>query len=936
MSTQSFDMNLYDRMTRTYGQEAMNKITKSSVCISGLAGGYGTEVAKNLALSGVKTIYLHDEHMIDDHDIMNSFCFFENHLDQSRSIVLSEYIKELNPYITVYCISNSELYTTVFDTIIVINKYAEQFNEINRYFRTKNVKTIYLNSSGLSGYIFVDVGSNYTVKDLTGESYEPYVVTDIKYDGTVVCPSHQFMNGDLVKFSNVDGNNVEFIKHNTFTVTNTTRTTFTINIEPSDFVFKNGSANYVYKETIINHQSYEEQNKNRTIVGFDWDRSNLIIDILNKLIRLGNVHPWSDEMKKRLEIFLDDSVEMIVRSYGVEIAPVVSIMAGFASTEVMKLIMNKYTPFNQWFTWEDSSFINKDQIPIELKPFGIGSLFGKSFVNDLRKLNVSMVGCGALGCEWLKNLALLNVSTSDTCIKVTDPDHIEKSNLSRQFLFRPKDIGKSKSVSAKNALLNYPSKISAYEEKLTPNNMEFTQSFFNDADIVINALDNMEARKFVDKLCFENGLPLFESGTMGMKGNTQPVIPFVTETYSNSQDQEEEKQFAVCTIKNFPNSIVHTIHWARDYFEIFNRAPNNINNYLTDKNYINTLEGIEKAQAINDINKVYKKNIKSPVDCILWAANIFEKEYNHNIQQLLHCFPKDHMVDDKLFWSNGKRCPTPLTFKNEYAVKFIHATSHLLCRCYGIEDNFDIEDVKSVVETFHISDFEPDTNVKIAKEDSELKNEYSISELLKGTENMSINCVPQDFEKDDDTNWHIEWITSASNCRAIAYGIDPVSNYETKGIAGKIIPAVATTTSTIVGLICLELLKYINGCNKLEDYSSWFVNMADNTTISADPIVAPMINIGDKKINSWTKFKFPKNKTLNQLIEQYKETIGQDIEMVLYDTTIIYSNFLETEMDISLEELFMTSYDINLQTTKVNLILMCEDEDIDIPLVELF
>jgi hypothetical protein len=112
--------------------------------------------------------------------------------------------------------------------------------------------------------------------------------------------------------------------------------------------------------------------------------------------------------------------------------------------------------------------------------------------------------------------------------------------------------------------------------------------------------------------------------------------------------------------------------------------------------------------------------------------------------------------------------------------------------------------------------------------------------------------------------------------------------------------------------------------------------MADNTTITAEPISAPMINIGNKKVNSWTKFKFPKEKTLTQLIKQYKDIIGQDIEMILNDTTIIYSNFMETEMDIQLDKLFMTTHDIDLNTTKVLLILMCEDESIDIPLVELF
>lgn len=935
MSKQQIDMNLYDRMTRTYGREAMDKITKSSVCISGLAGGYGTEVAKNLALSGVKTIYLHDTHNITEEDIMYSYCFTDKHINKPRNTVLGDYLKELNPYLSIYCINNSELYTTFFDTLIVINKDANTFSEINKYFRKKNVKTIYLNSSGIAGYIFVDVCDNYKVRDLTGETYESHVITDISKDGIVTCPSHQYISGDLVQLTNLDGDNIDHINNKTFQVKNSNRNTFTIDIDPVDFVFRNGTTTYIYKETIIKHSSFEEQNKNRTIVGFDWDKSNMIIDTLNDTIMLGNIHPWSDEMNERVSRY-DKSMESIVRSYHVEIAPVVSIMAGFASTEVMKLVMNKYTPFNQWFTWCDTNIIKSK--PSSFDVFGLGSLFGKDYMCKLNNIKVSMVGCGALGCEWLKNLALLNVATKDGCIHVTDPDHIEKSNLSRQFLFRPKDIGKGKSIIATNSILeNYNCNIKSYEEKLSQENINFTQKFIGESEIIINALDNLEARKFVDKLCFEYGLPLFESGTMGMKGNTQPVIPFVTETYSNSRDQEEEKQFAVCTIKNFPNSIVHTIHWARDYFEVFNRAPMNLNNYVKDNNYINQLEGIEKAQAITDINTFYKRNVKTFQDCIEWAKDIFVKEYNHNIKQLLHCFPRDHMVDDKLFWSNGKRCPKPLTFESDQVLQFINATTHLLCKCYNINDNFTVDDVKNyILLRNNIPEFVPDDNIKIAKEDSELKNDYSITELIEGTETLNVVCTPQEFEKDDDTNWHIEWITSASNCRAIAYGIEPVSNYETKGIAGKIIPAVATTTSTIVGLISLEFMKYINGCDKLEEYSSWFVNMADNTTISAEPVKAPMIKLGDSEINSWTKFTFSKDKTLYELVENYSKVIGQQIEMVLHETTIIYSSFMETENDTSLEELFKTTYDIDLNETKVNLILMCENEDIDIPLVELF
>ena len=58
--------------------------------------------------------------------------------------------------------------------------------------------------------------------------------------------------------------------------------------------------------------------------------------------------------------------------------------------------------------------------------------------NDL-KVVVYQVGCGAIGCELLKNFALLGVGVAGR-LTITDHDLIEKSNLNRQFLFRSHHI----------------------------------------------------------------------------------------------------------------------------------------------------------------------------------------------------------------------------------------------------------------------------------------------------------------------------------------------------------------------------------------------------------------------------------------------------------------------------------------------------------------
>jgi len=506
------------------------------------------------------------------------------------------------------------------------------------------------------------------------------------------------------------------------------------------------------------------------------------------------------------------------------LSPMCALFGGMAAQEVLKSVSCKFGPIMQYMYFDSLESLPNSVVRSEetCKPLGTRydgqiAVFGKEFQDNIANMKQFLVGAGAIGCEMLKNWALMGLGTGPNGkVSVTDMDQIEKSNLNRQFLFRPTDVGKLKSECAATAVQamnpDLLGKINTMRDRVGQDTEHvFNEDFWQELDGITNALDNVEARTYVDRRCVFFLKPLLESGTLGTKGNTQVILPKVTESYSSSQDPPEQS-FPMCTLRSFPNRIEHTIAWSRDLFEAyFVQSAENVNLYLSQPNFLeSTLKQSGNQKQILETIRDYLVTYK-PItfeECISWARKEFEEQFNNNIQQLLFTFPKDSVTSTGTpFWSGPKRAPSPLAFdtSNPEHMSFIKAAANLHAFNYGIKGtNVDDSTYKKILDSMIIPDFSPSDSVKIQADDNEpdpnanqgsgFDDQSELNQLLDSLPPPSTlagyRLEKVDFEKDDDTNYHMDFITAASNLRALNYAIPTADKHKTKGIAGKIIPAI--------------------------------------------------------------------------------------------------------------------------------------------------
>ncbi|KAI3875294.1 hypothetical protein MKX03_036899 [Papaver bracteatum] len=365
-------------------------------------------------------------------------------------------------------------------------------------------------------------------------------------------------------------------------------------------------------------------------------------------------------------------------------------------------------------------------------------------LQSIKSSKVLIVGAGGIRCELPNILSLSGFQD----IHIIEMDTIEVSNLNRQFLFRKSHVGQSKAKVARDAVLRFRPQINITPYHANGKDPDFNVDFFKQFNVVLNGLDNLDARRHVNRLCLADDVPLVESGTTGFLGQSK------TECYE-CQPKPTPKSYHVCTITSTPSKELI-------FAKLF--GDKNQDNDLNVQDVFERMEGEDPEQ---------------------YGKRIYDHVFGYNIEVAL---------SNEETWKNRNR-PRPIYSKDVFPNGFNQSN--------GNADKVSVTVDPSSVSAMASLSLKNPHDIWSLSENSKILLEAL--KLFLGKRDKEIGNLI--FDKDDQLA--VEFVTAAANIRASSFGIPLHSLFEAKGIAGNIVHAVATTNAIIAGLIVIEAIKVL-------------------------------------------------------------------------------------------------------------------------------
>lgn len=413
----------------------------------------------------------------------------------------------------------------------------------------------------------------------------------------------------------------------------------------------------------------------------------------------------------------------------------------------------------------------------------------------LASAKILVVGAGGIGCELLKSVVLAGALS----ITVVDLDTIDATNLNRQFLFRQRHIDAPKSHVAVEIIKERTTSLAGdTSSRLLPSSLQvpcmnalcvnvkdaspMDHAFYTQYDIVLNGLDNMSARKHVNRMCVAAKVPLIESGTMGFNGQVQPILPHSSECYDCRARPSDRPSYAVCTIHARPTSMVHCVHYAKELYERLATTATASVSTETAKGQHQQLSEMDFAKefvvdALRDMTTTDELSV---------ALNLFQLLFVTKVEQLL-----------------ALKRDTPWPTAPPLVLQAVDRSCADIAAASALESQLLTADGR--VPTLH-----ENTVLFLHALRLLLSTRWNVN-LVTNSDSVAT------FDKQDDLA--VLFVSTAANLRATCFHIPTQRLEELRSVAGHIVPAIASSNAIVAACIASQALTLLSSAAKVDSSS---------------------------------------------------------------------------------------------------------------------
>ena len=574
---------------------------------------------------------------------------------------------------------------------------------------------------------------------------------------------------------------------------------------------------------------------------------------------------WAINLEKIDKIFM----KKIFKFSRLHFSPMACFFAGIVSQEILKFT-GLYKPSNQWVYFSFLDLINDDIIEMENKNFILDDefkkniesyiLFGKEKINELKNINILIIGLNDVGYEILRIFIMLGLLASNNNIIILDDNNYEINE-------KLNDLKNNDKTDNFNII----------QEKIDLNCNLSEKEWWKNSTIIIDTLPfnkNQKEKLYIVKNCKKDNKILIDINTNESIGSYELILPEILIKKNKNKEpcfyEEDTPEGEIDNIKEYNNiniekeneldsfdsleeeevnikykniyTLEESINWSIDFlmknFNIYIKHLNELINRSDSeeemKKYIDDLILKENDnEKILKLIRIFKKLISLKLgmnfDSIVFhSIETFQELFEFSIDEILQKYPTD-LIDQntgKKFWSGIKIEPIRIKFdiNNEEHYRLIYCMTYLFCQILEIgEIEQKMKMIKEIAKKYIPKNFDI-TILKKAKTIDFFNIEINslikfLGDIAKGN-NLTFKEIEINYKENNEdfydlkkVNKHLEIIILVSKIKLNNFGLSVTNRNNVISTILKLNDIHPATSSAISGLVVIQLFNMLNDTN---------------------------------------------------------------------------------------------------------------------------